>query len=316
MDGEWETNVCTKMGSFVSLDKVEPSKLPLWVKLRNLPLEPWSLKGISAVASRFGTPLIMDQITTNMCKLGNGRLGFARVLVDVEARKGLPEKIEIVFGHCDKNYRCRPRSIDEFMEMERNKLKKKQESAEFIPVQHRKRGGKKVNINEGNKKENEGIKSKNVMYKPVEKDDSKAMSQNKARKRNKFNVLRDYDGNAMQENDRQNKLTDDEEDDVIECSGIESSMNANEVVGLDSNIVRGMYTSDKQNEVAKFITDEKFAVRGVKLLLAGIGIWKYYSILIFQSSISPGLSTGSFAAATISEDTATMFSQTNRSDLA
>ncbi|GJV68383.1 hypothetical protein Tco_1483892 [Tanacetum coccineum] len=34
------------------------------------------------------------------------------------------------------------------------------------------------------------------------------------------------------------------------------------------------------------------------------------------NSNSPGLSTGSFAAATIGEDTASMFSQTNRSDLA
>ncbi|GKA08569.1 hypothetical protein Tco_0687900 [Tanacetum coccineum] len=42
---------------------------------------------------------------------------------------------------------------------------------------------------------------------------------------------------------------------------------------------------------------------------------KYYSILIFQSLNSPGLSTGSFVAATIGEDTASMFSQTNRSGL-
>ncbi|GJR10581.1 hypothetical protein Tco_0793233 [Tanacetum coccineum] len=43
-------------------------------------------------------------------------------------------------------------------------------------------------------------------------------------------------------------------------------------------------------------------------------IRKYYSILIFQSSNSPRLSTGSFAAATIGKDTTSMFSQTNRSD--
>ncbi|GJX34592.1 hypothetical protein Tco_0246149 [Tanacetum coccineum] len=328
---KWKLTVCGYfVGYKMSYQEMRYNIFRMWGKFR--------LKSvIPNVASRLGTPLIMDQITTNMCKLGNGGLGFARVLVDVEARKGLPEKIEIVyknnegvvsgnksvnvsydwapplcsfykvFGHCDKNYRCRPRSIDEFMEMERNELKKKQESAEFIPVQHRKRGGKKVNINEGNKKENEGIKSKNVMYKPVEKDDSKAnektryemkevqmnekgkpkntndgdqkqsnggsntkrnnvaVSQNQARKRNKFNVLRDYDGNGMQENDRQNELTDDEEDDVIECSGIKSSINANEVVGLDSNIVRGMYTSDKQNEVAKFITDEN--LQGCKIII-------------------------------------------------
>ncbi|GJV48154.1 hypothetical protein Tco_1438366 [Tanacetum coccineum] len=38
--------------------------------------------------------------------------------------------------------------------------------------------------------------------------------------------------------------------------------------------------------------------------------WKYCSILIFQSSNPPGLSTGSFSAATIGEDTASMSSLT------
>ncbi|GJZ36928.1 RNA-directed DNA polymerase, eukaryota, reverse transcriptase zinc-binding domain protein [Tanacetum coccineum] len=188
----------------VSLDKAQPCKLPLWVKLRNLPLEAWSSKGISVVASRLGTPLIMDQITTNMCNLGNGRPGFARVLVDVEAGKGLPEKIDIlyknkegvvtgnksvnvsydwappictcckVFSHNDKNCGSRPRTLDEFMEDERNDLKQKQVNVDFVQVQHRKRGANMVNVRDGNKKYIKGIKSNNVMYKPVKKGNSKA----------------------------------------------------------------------------------------------------------------------------------------------
>ncbi|GKB23793.1 RNA-directed DNA polymerase, eukaryota, reverse transcriptase zinc-binding domain protein [Tanacetum coccineum] len=173
-------------------------------KPMNLPLEAWSSKRISVVASRLGTPLIMDQITTNMCNLGNGRPGFARVLVDVEAGKGLPEKIDIlyknkegvvtgnksvnvsydwappictcckVFCHNDKNCGSRPRTVDEFMEEERNDLKQKQVNADFVQVQHRKRGAKKVNVRDGNKKDTKGIKSNNVMYKPMEKGNSKA----------------------------------------------------------------------------------------------------------------------------------------------
>nr|GFD06933.1 hypothetical protein [Tanacetum cinerariifolium] len=76
--GPWMVNgkpmFVQKWDPSVSLDKAEPNKLPLWVKLRNLPLEAWTTKGISAVASRLGTPLIMDQVTTNMCKAGNGRV--------------------------------------------------------------------------------------------------------------------------------------------------------------------------------------------------------------------------------------------------
>nr|GEU77833.1 hypothetical protein [Tanacetum cinerariifolium] len=148
----------------VSLDKAEPSKLPLRVKLRNLPLEAWSSNGISAVASRLGNPLIMDQITTSMCKLGIGRLGFARVLVDVEAGKGLPEKIKIVYKNKEGMI-----TVKKFMEMHREELKKKHDNNDFEQVKHMKRGWKKVNPNEGNKKENEVAKNKSVMYKPVEK---------------------------------------------------------------------------------------------------------------------------------------------------
>ncbi|GKE09276.1 RNA-directed DNA polymerase, eukaryota, reverse transcriptase zinc-binding domain protein, partial [Tanacetum coccineum] len=110
--------------------------------------DPSSNKGISAIASRLGTPLIMDNVTTNMCKMGTGRLGFARVLIEVEAEKGLPSSIDIVykdgknvvigkkivqvqydwvppmcsfchvFGHNDKMCEARPRTDEEKKEME------------------------------------------------------------------------------------------------------------------------------------------------------------------------------------------------------
>ncbi|GKF87963.1 RNA-directed DNA polymerase, eukaryota, reverse transcriptase zinc-binding domain protein, partial [Tanacetum coccineum] len=41
---KWDPTVC--------LDKAEPKKLPVWVKFRKLPLEAWTTKGISVVASR------------------------------------------------------------------------------------------------------------------------------------------------------------------------------------------------------------------------------------------------------------------------
>ncbi|GKB13472.1 hypothetical protein Tco_0847395 [Tanacetum coccineum] len=252
-----------------------------------------------------GTPLIMDEVTTSMCKIGNGRMGFARVMIDVEAEKGLPEKIEIVyknkegvvtgnksvsvsydwsplmcsyckvFGHCDKNCVCKPRSVDEFMEMERNEMKKKQDSAEFEQVRYKKRGGRKVNQS----KNSEGFTSKNVVYKPVEKmatnnedeimneaesgqmkgNDNKAGGEsiedpvqfsrgskskskyvltNQERNKNKFDILRDYDEKGMNDRGMQNEVVDIEENDVYECSGMASSMENNEVIGLDSNVLQ------------------------------------------------------------------------------
>ncbi|GJZ52113.1 zinc knuckle CX2CX4HX4C containing protein [Tanacetum coccineum] len=61
---KWDLSVC--------LERTEPNKLLLWVKFKNLPLEAWSTKGNSAIPSRLGNPLIMDQVTTQMCNSGNG----------------------------------------------------------------------------------------------------------------------------------------------------------------------------------------------------------------------------------------------------
>nr|GEU67321.1 RNA-directed DNA polymerase, eukaryota, reverse transcriptase zinc-binding domain protein [Tanacetum cinerariifolium] len=45
--------------------------------------------------TRLGRSIIMDHMTTEMCKEGFGRLGYARVLVEVDAGKEYLEKVEI-----------------------------------------------------------------------------------------------------------------------------------------------------------------------------------------------------------------------------
>ncbi|GJU19092.1 RNA-directed DNA polymerase, eukaryota, reverse transcriptase zinc-binding domain protein [Tanacetum coccineum] len=108
--------------------------------------EAWSTKGISAIASRLGNPLIMDQVTTQMCNSGNRRTGYARVMIKVEADIEVPDQVEIVykngdnmeirrkimkveydwkpplcsfcllFGHTDEKCRYRPRTVEEIEE--------------------------------------------------------------------------------------------------------------------------------------------------------------------------------------------------------
>ncbi|GKE11366.1 RNA-directed DNA polymerase, eukaryota, reverse transcriptase zinc-binding domain protein [Tanacetum coccineum] len=85
----------------IGLDKVEPSVLPVWVKLCNMPMEAWTNVGISAIASCLGKPKIMDSMTTYVCKSGMGRTEFDRVLVEIEAIKGLKDEIELQY--IDKN---------------------------------------------------------------------------------------------------------------------------------------------------------------------------------------------------------------------
>ncbi|GKB13881.1 retrovirus-related pol polyprotein from transposon TNT 1-94 [Tanacetum coccineum] len=73
----------------IGMQKAEHCKLPVWVRMTEVPLEAWSTDGISALANSLGIPLIMDAMTASMCHSGMGRTDFARVLIEMDA----------IFGH-------------------------------------------------------------------------------------------------------------------------------------------------------------------------------------------------------------------------
>ncbi|GJY05164.1 RNA-directed DNA polymerase, eukaryota, reverse transcriptase zinc-binding domain protein [Tanacetum coccineum] len=81
----------------VNLEKAKPDKIPLWIKMYDVPLEAWTSKGISTLASGLGKPLIMDEMTARMCQFGKGRIGYARVLVEVNAGKEFKKFIKIKY---------------------------------------------------------------------------------------------------------------------------------------------------------------------------------------------------------------------------
>lgn len=148
--GPWMVNnrplFVLKWNPEMGMKKVEPAKLPVWVKLMNIPMEAWSLKGISALASSLGKPLMMDEMTARMCQNGTGRSDYARVMVEFEACKIMKDEIKIeytdkekkvkgtkmvdvlydwkpegcthckVFGHCFEKCNARPRTVDEIKE--------------------------------------------------------------------------------------------------------------------------------------------------------------------------------------------------------
>ncbi|GKD10857.1 RNA-directed DNA polymerase, eukaryota, reverse transcriptase zinc-binding domain protein [Tanacetum coccineum] len=86
---------CNMMLSELRYNNEEPSKLPLWVNLLNVPLEAWTHRGISALASAVGNPIIMDALTTEIFHSGKGRMGFARVLVEVDISKGFKKLLSL-----------------------------------------------------------------------------------------------------------------------------------------------------------------------------------------------------------------------------
>nr|GFB89218.1 ATPase, F1/V1/A1 complex, alpha/beta subunit, zinc knuckle CX2CX4HX4C [Tanacetum cinerariifolium] len=65
--------------------------------MRNVHMEAWSVKGISALASSIGKPVIMDEVTTKMYVTCIGRIGFAKVLVEIDAEKGIKDKFEVMY---------------------------------------------------------------------------------------------------------------------------------------------------------------------------------------------------------------------------
>ncbi|KAL0295452.1 UNVERIFIED_CONTAM: hypothetical protein Sangu_3198400 [Sesamum angustifolium] len=68
------------------LRKLKHTEVPVWIKLRHLPVELWTTEGLSTVASGIGRPLYPDAIT-RACT----RLDFARVCIMLNVSSKLPK---------------------------------------------------------------------------------------------------------------------------------------------------------------------------------------------------------------------------------
>ncbi|XP_059441719.1 uncharacterized protein LOC132174022 [Corylus avellana] len=75
----------------MQLLNISLSSVPVWIKLHNLPIEFWNATCLSYVASGVGKPICADSVTEEQL-----RLGFARVLVEVDMNYVFPKEIEIV----------------------------------------------------------------------------------------------------------------------------------------------------------------------------------------------------------------------------
>ncbi|KAL0304754.1 UNVERIFIED_CONTAM: hypothetical protein Sangu_3066800 [Sesamum angustifolium] len=73
------------------LRKLKHTEVPVWIKLRHLPVELWTTEGLSTVASGIGRPLYPDAIT-RACT----RLDFARVCVMLNVTSQLPKHVVIM----------------------------------------------------------------------------------------------------------------------------------------------------------------------------------------------------------------------------
>lgn len=70
-------------------DKLDFSKVPVWVQIPKLHSSLWNPEGLATLMSVIGTPLATDKLTAE------GRLAYARVLVEVPIMESLPVYVPI-----------------------------------------------------------------------------------------------------------------------------------------------------------------------------------------------------------------------------
>ncbi|KAL0282048.1 UNVERIFIED_CONTAM: hypothetical protein Sradi_7273800 [Sesamum radiatum] len=75
----------------MSLRRRKHTQVPVWIRIRHLPMEYWTEEGLSAVASGIGIPLYSDKITQQCL-----RLDFARVCVMLSFSSKLPKHLVIL----------------------------------------------------------------------------------------------------------------------------------------------------------------------------------------------------------------------------
>nr|GEW22733.1 hypothetical protein [Tanacetum cinerariifolium] len=72
-----------------SLLKEESTRIPIWVKLHDIPLQVFEEDGISLIATFIGKPVMLDSYTSSMCRDSWGRSSFARCLIQVNSEVDL-----------------------------------------------------------------------------------------------------------------------------------------------------------------------------------------------------------------------------------
>ncbi|XP_071741701.1 uncharacterized protein [Rutidosis leptorrhynchoides] len=103
--GPWIIRSCpiilNKWSPDIPLTKEELDKVPVWVKIHDIPLAGFTDIGLSMIASKIGNPMSLDSYTSTMCKEAWGRPNFARALIEISSAKELKETIKMAIPNVD-----------------------------------------------------------------------------------------------------------------------------------------------------------------------------------------------------------------------
>ncbi|GJY90640.1 zinc knuckle CX2CX4HX4C containing protein [Tanacetum coccineum] len=75
--------------------KEELTRIPIWVKLHDVPIQVFEEDGISLIATFIGKPVMLDSYTSSMCNDSWGRSSFARCLIEVNSEADLVDVVTI-----------------------------------------------------------------------------------------------------------------------------------------------------------------------------------------------------------------------------
>nr|GEX81743.1 zinc knuckle CX2CX4HX4C [Tanacetum cinerariifolium] len=73
--------------------KEELTRIPLWVKLHDVPIQVFEEDGISLIATFIGKHVMLDSYTSSMCNDSWGRSSFARCLIEVNSDADLVDVV-------------------------------------------------------------------------------------------------------------------------------------------------------------------------------------------------------------------------------
>ncbi|GKE18234.1 putative reverse transcriptase domain-containing protein [Tanacetum coccineum] len=108
-----------------NLLKEDVSTVPVWVKLHGVPVITFSEDGLSAIATKLGTPLMLDSYTSDMCMQSWGTSSFARVMIELRADMELKDNIIVAMPKITKEcyYTCNVRVEHEWKPPRRSSCK-------------------------------------------------------------------------------------------------------------------------------------------------------------------------------------------------
>ncbi|GKC51394.1 zinc knuckle CX2CX4HX4C containing protein [Tanacetum coccineum] len=75
--------------------KEELTRIPIWVKLHDVPIKVFEEDGISLIATFIGKHIMLDSYTSSMCNDSWGRSSFARCLIEINSEADLVDVVTI-----------------------------------------------------------------------------------------------------------------------------------------------------------------------------------------------------------------------------